>query len=52
MRAAIELGAVLAISFAAGALGKYTCLAVTRWQFAHRCRVQYRKLVSQREPAT
>jgi hypothetical protein len=51
LRAALELGTVLAISFAAGALGKYFCLAVTRWQFAHRCRVQYRALLEQREPA-
>jgi len=51
LRAALELGAVLAISFAAGALGKYLCLAVTRWQFAHRCRVQYRALVEQLQPA-
>ena len=51
LRAALELAAVLAISFAAGALGKYLCLAVTRWQFAHRCRVQYRALVEQLQPA-
>ncbi len=51
LRAALEFSAVLAISFAAGALGKYLCLAVTRWQFAHRCRVQYRALLEQLQPA-
>lgn len=50
MRAALELGAVLAISFAAGALGKYLCMAVTRWQFARRCRAQHRALLSHLEP--
>jgi hypothetical protein len=51
LRAALELATVLAISFAAGALGKYLCLAVTRWQFARRCRVQYRALLEQLQPA-
>jgi hypothetical protein len=50
LRAALEFGAVLAISFAAGALGKYLCMAVTRWQFARRCRAQYRALLSHLEP--
>ena len=50
LRAALELGIVLAISFAAGALGKYLCLAVTRWQFAHRCRAQHRALLAQLQP--
>jgi hypothetical protein len=49
-RAALEFGVVLAISFAAGAFGKYLCLAVTRWQFARRCRAQYRTLLSHLEP--
>ena len=47
LRAAIELATVLALSLAAGALGKYLALAVTRWQFARRCRVQHRALSSQ-----
>lgn len=51
LRAALELGTVLAISFVAGALGKYLCLAVTRWQFARRCRVQHRALLAQLQPA-
>jgi hypothetical protein len=44
LRAAIELAAVLAISFAAGALGKYLALAFTRWQFMRRCRIVHRTL--------
>ena len=51
LHAAIELGIVLAISFAAGALGKYAELAVTRWQFTRRCRAQHRHLSSQLERA-
>jgi hypothetical protein len=50
LRAALEFAAVLAISFAAGAFGKYLCMAVTRWQFARRCRAQYRDLLSHLEP--
>lgn len=51
VRAALELATVLAISFAAGALGKYLALAITRWQFARRCRNQYRSLLEQLQPA-
>jgi hypothetical protein len=42
--AAFELAVVLGLSFAAGAAGKFVALAITRWQFAHRCRAQYRRL--------
>src|SRR3954463_3847177 len=42
--AAVELAIVLGVSLAAGAAGKYLALAITRWQFAHRCRAQYRRL--------
>jgi hypothetical protein len=51
IRAALEFAAVLAVSFGAGALGKYLCLAVTRLQFARRCRAQYRALLEQLQPA-
>jgi hypothetical protein len=44
LSAAIEFAAVLVVSFAAGALGKYVALAITRLQFAHRCRVHHRTL--------
>ena len=43
-RAAFELAVVLTIAFAAGLLAKYAALAVTRWQFANRCREQHREL--------
>ena len=51
-RAAIELGVVLGISFVAGVVGKYFACALTRWQFAHRCRVQYRRLTEQLQQTT
>jgi hypothetical protein len=39
-----ELAAVLVISFCLGALAKMAALAITRWQFARRCREQYEVL--------
>jgi hypothetical protein len=36
-----ELVVVIAASFALGFVAKWTALAVTRLQFAYRCRVQY-----------
>ena len=39
-----ELAAVLVISFGLGALAKMVALAVTRWQFARRCKELYEKL--------
>ena len=50
--AAIELGVVLGISFLAGVAGRYLACAFTRWQFAHRCRVQYRRLSEQLQQST
>ena len=44
VRAGVELAIVLGLSFAAGALGKYVTLAITRWRFAFRCRAQHRRL--------
>jgi hypothetical protein len=39
-----ELIAVFVISFCLGALAKMITLAVTRWQFARRCREHYEQL--------
>jgi len=39
-----ELAAVLVISFGLGALAKMVALAITRWQFARRCKELYEKL--------
>jgi len=36
-----ELILVLAVSFALGFVAKWAALAITRWQFAYRCRVQH-----------
>ncbi|MEJ0086384.1 MAG: hypothetical protein WDO72_11910 [Pseudomonadota bacterium] len=36
-----ELALVLALSFALGFAAKWAALLFTRWQFAHRCRVQH-----------
>ena len=44
MRAFIELILVLGISFGIGALARLMALAITRWQFAYRCRTQHRVL--------
>ena len=46
-RALIEFGIALVFALAAGALGKYVAMIVTRWQFAQRCRVQHRHLSEQ-----
>ena len=51
-RALLELAVVLVVSFGLGAIGKMLELAVTRWQFARRCREQYEELSRMlREPA-
>ncbi|HEY6126457.1 MAG TPA: hypothetical protein VIV63_17515 [Steroidobacteraceae bacterium] len=39
-----ELVAVLVVSFCLGAIAKMIALAVTRWQFARRCREHYEQL--------
>jgi hypothetical protein len=43
-RALLELAAVLIAAFALGIMAQWVALAVTRWQFAHRCREQHREL--------
>jgi len=43
-RALYELGLVLIAAFLLGFAAKMTALAITRWQFAHRCRFQHRRL--------
>jgi len=40
-RAFGELTAVLVVSFALGFAAKWAALAITRWQFAYRCRAQH-----------
>jgi len=42
--AVLEFAVVLLVSFGMGALAKMAALAVTRWQFARRCREHYEKL--------
>lgn len=39
--AVLEFAVVLLVSFGMGALAKMVALAITRWQFARRCREQY-----------
>lgn len=43
-RTVSEFAAVLVISFGLGAMAKMAALAVTRWQFARRCREQHEQL--------
>jgi uncharacterized integral membrane protein len=43
-RAISELGIVLVAAFVLGFVGKMAALAITRWQFAHRCRLEHRTL--------
>jgi hypothetical protein len=50
-RAFSEFFAVLVVSFALGSVAKLAALAVTRWQFAYRCRVQH-YLLSMQLPRT
>ena len=47
LRAAAELTGVLALSFALGFLARLSSCAVTRWQFARRCRKQHRVLADE-----
>lgn len=47
VRALLESAIVLAVAFAAGILGRYVAMTVTRWQFAQRCRAQHRALSRQ-----
>ena len=43
-RAALELGIVVGVAFAFGFLAQWIALAVTRWQFARRCREYHDEL--------
>jgi len=43
-RALAGLTAVLVVSFAVGIAAKWIALAITRWQFAYRCRAQFHML--------
>lgn len=43
--AALELAAVLVLSFALGYVARLASRSFTRWQFARRCREQHRALV-------
>ncbi len=47
LRALMESAIVLAGAFAAGAVGRYVAMTVTRWQFTQRCRAQHRTLSRQ-----
>jgi hypothetical protein len=47
-RAALELAAVLALSFALGYGARLVSRAFTRWQFTRRCREQHRALAGSR----
>lgn len=51
-KALLALLAVLIVSFVLGTIARAAMLAITRWQFARRCREQYEELARQlREPA-
>ena len=50
-QALLELGVVLVATFVLGTLARASVLAITRWQFARRCREQYEELTRQmRDP--
>jgi hypothetical protein len=47
LRAALELVVVLGAAFALGFAARFTSCAITRWQFARRCREQHRVLADE-----